>query len=187
METGSEWSHILGEAKAGTYMGTTLEQIPAVMTDWETWSAKHPNGTVAMMSRSAQQFNRGMMGQRKKFVLGIVWEAKPYAWSFDKLADEPVWQTKVGDTLAVLFFDSKTGTGRLYQRRTDKIKDQVLAFSLEDGKIVNTGPKKSEWDVSTGKAVSGPWEGQSLVPLPGIVSFRHTWRTFHPETKWDPK
>ncbi len=186
VETQSEWSHILGEAKGGRLKGTQLEQIPSVMTDWKTWKEQHPKGTVALMSRTAQEFSREMLHHPEPFVLGIVWKGTPYAWKFQSLAKTPVWQTKVGDTPAVLFFDKESGTARLYERRTTRGKKDPLTFTRKGGRIIDIRTS-SAWDVATGRAVAGPSEGATLMPLPAIVSFRHTWENFHPETKWDEK
>ena len=55
-ETETHWSHILGEAMEGKLLGKKLEVLPSVMTDWKTWSKKHPDSKVLWMSRTSRRF-----------------------------------------------------------------------------------------------------------------------------------
>ncbi len=40
----------------------------------------------------------------------------------------------------------------------------------------------SEWDPATGRAIGGPREGEHLEQVPGVVSYRDAWTTFHPQS-----
>ena len=43
------------------------------------------------------------------------------------------------------------------------------------------GASGSEWDFQ-GRAVSGPWRGRQLVPVPAMKDYWFDWRTYHPRT-----
>ena len=51
-ETGSLWSHLLGEAMQGPLQGTQLEAVPSEMVTWESWRREHPQTTVREVSGS---------------------------------------------------------------------------------------------------------------------------------------
>lgn len=178
-ETGSYWSHILGEAKQGPLQGKRLEQIPSVMTDWKTWSKEHPDATVALLSRTSNAYGTEFYRQPEQFVLGIAEGGKARAWGFDQLAKSPTRNdTWNGQPVAVLF-DRDSVTARLYSR---KVKDRELNFEASADRIRDreTG---STWEPAMGRAIDGPLKGTHLQALPGIVSYRKTWQTFHPNSK----
>ncbi len=187
-QTKSEWSHILGQGMTGPLKGTRLERIPSVVTDWETWSQLHPHGTVATVPPRLKglDFSREMIQMPEQFVLGIVWKGRPYAWGFWELFHMPLWNTQLEETQVVVFFDRQSGTARLFERRTIQDKMEVLEFSRDGKKIIDIATK-SEWEFPTGKAVRGPLSGETLIPLPATVSFRHTWERFYPDSKWEPR
>lgn len=178
-QTRTLWSHILGEAMAGPLKGAKLEQIPSVLTDWGTWKRQHPKTTVALLSRTANDFDRGFYRKLDRFVVALVHDDKAYAWRFDTLATRPVISTRLGKTPAVVVFSRQGMTARVFDRRVD---GRTLTFQQKDNSLVDleTGTR---WDPITGKAISGRLRGKHLVPLPAILSFRHAWRTFHPDTQ----
>ena len=73
-QTGSEWSHILGEAMAGELKGKKLTILPSSMTNWETWRTKYPHTSVTMIERSAGEFETAMLGHSEAFGIGLVHE-----------------------------------------------------------------------------------------------------------------
>jgi len=95
LETESLWSHLLGEAMDGPLVGTRLETLPAVMTDWETWKKRHPHTTVAHLSRTAHFFRREMYDAPERFVIGFAQGGAARAWPFDQLAYRPLLNDEV--------------------------------------------------------------------------------------------
>jgi hypothetical protein len=178
-ETGSLWSHILGVAKQGPLRGSKLEQIPSVMTDWQTWSREHRNGTVVLVSRTSVEYRREFYRQPEQFVLGIAERRAAKAWGFHRLTKTPALNdTFDGQPVAVLF-DRASVTARLYSR---KLKDRELTFETSGGKIRDreTG---STWEPVTGRALDGSLKGAYLKALPAVVSYRTTWQAFHPDSE----
>lgn len=178
-ETGSLWSHILGVAKQGPLRGKKLEQVPSVMTDWKTWSKEHPDGTVALLSRTSKEYRTEFYGNPAQFVLGIAEGGKAKAWGFDRLAKAPAVNDTWDGQPVVVLFDRDSVTARLYSR---KVKDRELIFESRGGKITDreTG---STWEPVTGQAVDGALKDSHLQALPAIVSYRQTWHAFYPESK----
>ena len=62
-----------------------------------------------------------------------------------------------------------------------------MTFEFRDGALIDkdTG---SRWDLFTGMALSGAFEGKQLTRLAGIVSESAAWQTYHLEsTMWFPR
>jgi hypothetical protein len=178
-ETGSLWSHVLGEAKQGWLHGKKLKQMPSVMTDWRTWSREHQDGTVVLLSRTSEEYRTEFYRQPEQFVLGIAESGKAKAWGFDRLVEVPALKdTFDGQPVAVLFARDSV-TVRLYSR---KVKECTLTFEASAGRIKDK-ETNSIWEPVTGRAVEGPMKGTHLQALPAMVSYRNIWQTFHPASE----
>ena len=178
-ETGSLWSHILGEAMQGKLKGKRLKQIPSVMTDWRTWRSQHPNSTVAWLSRTSTVYRREFYRRPETFVLGIADGGKAKAWTFDQLSRTPAINDRWRGDWVLVAFDSDSVTARLYERT---VNERVLTFRSGAGKLtdIQTG---STWEPTTGRAMAGPLAGKYLTALPAIVSYKGVWFRFHPRTE----
>jgi len=179
LETGSLWSHILGEAMQGKLKGTHLEQIPSVMTDWGTWRKQHPGGSVVVWNRTSRNFTHEIYARPEAFVLGIVVEGKAKAWGFDYLTKNPAVNDTFQERPVLVAFEKTSVTARMYDR---KIKDRVLTFRFSDGNWTDK-ETDSNWNIVTGVATHGSLKGAQLTALPAIVSFRAAWKTFHPRSE----
>ncbi len=179
LETHSHWSQLLGEAKLGKLAGKCLRRLPAVLTDWRSWSRQYPEGTVAWLPYTGAELRREAHTEPGKYVFGVAADGKAKAWEFDRLLKTPVvndqWDGR--PVLAVMEPDSLTPC--LYERA---VGGRVLTFAWSGGRLTD-GETGSHWEVLTGKAVDGPLAGQELTPLPGLVSYRDAWRQFYPRSE----
>jgi hypothetical protein len=175
-ETNSYWSQILGEAKAGPLKGKKLQPIPAVVTDWQSWSKQHPEATVVVLDRHSTSYRRQSFDPPRQFVLGVVINEKVAAWRLDLLAKTPVRNEQVGENPLLITFDQKSDTARVYERGLD---GRTLTFRLMDHQLTDqeTG---STWDPVVGRAVAGTLKGKHLLPLPATVCYADAWKDFHP-------
>ena len=178
-ETGSLWSHILGECMDGELKGQQIESLPALMTNWKTWREQYPKTTVLMMSRTSKNYQVEFYRDPSKFVLGMALGERARAWPFDQLIKQPVVNDRFIKEPVAIFFDQESSTALAFQRT---LGDQELTFQQKDGLLIDeqTG---SIWDRTSGEAVSGPMKGKHLQPVVGIISYRRSWRDFHPETE----
>ena len=103
-ETGSLWSHLLGEAMQGPLKGARLEVLAGVMTDWKTWRKEHPDTTVVTLPRTAREFRRELYRKPERFVLGIVENDDVAAYPFDALDRRRVANDRVGDEALAVFY-----------------------------------------------------------------------------------
>ena len=165
----------------GKLKGTELEVIPSLMTDWKTWRTRHPKTTVVTLSRTARSFRISMYKNLSQFVIGMTRGDLERAWAFDQLAKQPLLNETFAKKEIVVFFEPKSSTAFVYYR---KLKDgKVLTFSQKTGTLIDD-QTKSTWDATTGLAMAGPLKGKSLKLVPAIVSFKRTWKAFHPDSSY---
>ena len=177
VETESLWSHILGKSMAGKLMDLQLEVLPGLMTDWKTWRQRHPNTTVLDLSRTSQEYRREFYQNPSQFVIGVSEGKAAKSWSFDVLAKQPVVNDHFDGVPVLIAFDNQSKTAFLYDRR---MEGATLEFMADEG-VIKDRSTGSQWDSVTGRCVSGSRSGQVLPLIPAIISFRETWRSFHPE------
>ena len=186
-ETESLWSHLLGTAMQGPLEGSKLEAIPSTMTDWGSWRERYPSTTVMQMSRTTNEYRRGMHLNEimlpsyplpDALVIGLVGDGKARCWRFDSLRIDLVINDRFAGQPVVAVFEPKSGTATVFSRI---FAGQEMSFTFKGGKLVDDR-QQSEWDPITGEAADEAHEGRQLRKLPGIVSLKPAWIDFHPET-----
>jgi hypothetical protein len=179
VQTGSLWSHILGEAMDGPLKGAQLDALPGVLTDWKTWKAEHPGTTVLALSRTAKEFDAEFQQRPQTFVVGVVIRGKAKAYPFDVLLSVPVVNDTFEGVPLLVLFNKESTAARVFRRDPD---DDPLTFEVGDGNPMRDAETGSVWNAASGECVSGKLKGRTLRPLPGIVSFRKAWQQFHPDS-----
>lgn len=179
-ETESYWSHILGRSMDGMLLGKSLEQIPAVITDWDHWKRSHPNTTALWMSRSHKAFTVDYYRGLHKYVLGIQTSEGAFAWRLSDLLMHPVLNHSLESKPVVVAFDEQSATARLYSR---KLNEKTLEFEFVDDRMIDTATK-SQWDPVSGKCVFGAHVDHRLTPLPAFLSFQEAWQRFQPDSEY---
>ena len=186
-ETGSFWSHMLGEAMKGPLVGTKLEAIPSVMTTWKAWKSDHPETTVLSMPRTHVRYVRESLRRDDGLVIGLAKNGQSRTWDLSLLVDHPVVNDAFLKDPVLVLFDQKSFTATIYDRKLD---DRILSFHLKDGKLRDR-ETKSEWNPRTGVAITGPMKDKPLKLRPGIISDAAAWAQFHPDNatnwRWKPK
>ncbi len=126
-------------------------------------------------------------------VLTLDLEGEAVAYPYELLQDHSAINDTISGREVVVFWQPGTasaldssniadgddvGSGVSFSRI---LNDQVLTFSLADGKIVDdqTG---SEWNVF-GHAISGELAGSQLEPVVSVNHFWFSWAAFKPETR----
>ena len=203
-ETESLWSHILGQAIGGDLVGTQLEFIPALHTDWQTWKERHPETLVVSPSLYGSDpydsyyasGREGVLGSGpvsgggpergdaihpKEYVIGVRLGGEARAYPFSVLAREPVINDEVGGVPVGVFFDKTTLSGAAFDRTLPD--GAVLTFeSTADPLVVRDLETQSEWDAISGAVIGGELEGAQLTPIPITYSFWFGWIDYHTES-----
>jgi hypothetical protein len=181
LETGTLWSHILGEAMAGELKGTKLEMLPSAMTSWEDWKSEHPKTTVLSLSRTADRFIPEFQKDPGKFVLGIGGLGEKVAFAFEDLAKRKVINETLGAKLLVATFDPETTEAHCFNRT---LGGTTLEFeSADEPRRMRDRLTKSIWHTESGICLSGPMKDKALEEIPALVSFRRAWFGFHPDSR----
>lgn len=175
LQTGSLWSHILGEAMDGPLKGTTLQPIPSLITSWGEWKTKHPKTSVLNLDLSAKKFDTKAWKDRKRFVLGIEHDGKTKAWPYSFLEENPVRvETFAGKELLIVFL-KESATAFAFET-----EGKIKSGKLDQGILVSDDGTR--WNLWTARAIEGPQKGQSLIRAYALPSYRKAWLDFHPDS-----
>ncbi len=129
-----------------------------------------------------------MYSRPDRFVIGIVIQDQAWAWGWDGLTQNPLRNVILGEEAAVVIFDQKNNSAQIFSRQSPEPATfgghKLLTFSLDNDRMVDleTG---SSWNPTTGEAIEGTLKGSKLKALPGIPSYRRTWETFYPDSKFE--
>ena len=187
VETGSLWSHILGECLRGPLEGTRLEALPSEMVTWGDWVKRHPKSRVLALSRSARGFERKLYDDRfADFVVGIVLDGAAAAYPFDRLSERRFVEDTHAKTPLLITFDPDTTRASIFGREVDGRTLRFRFRSTGDAKALVDTETGSTWSPESGKATAGPLAGRQLPRHVGIVSFARAWRDFHPKSRIVP-
>ena len=126
-------------------------------------------------------------------VLTIDLEGEAVAYPYELLQEQGTINDSLSETEIVVFWQPGTASALDSSRIADGedvgagvafsriVADQVLTFSLVDGKIVDD-QTESEWDVF-GQATSGELASTQLEPIVSVNHFWFSWAAFKPETR----
>jgi hypothetical protein len=204
-ETGSLWSQLLGGAMTGRMRGRELRRFPLVQTTWGEWKQAYPDTRVLSIRRDPLgerftspgsystalgieetnvpygtyaskvpvYFRRTVRGvPEASLVLGVVLAGRQKAWPLTELNRAGLVQDELAGTPIVLVAEPGALAGFAYSRRLD---DRVLDLELRGRRLVDrtTG---SRFSIVTGRAVSGPLQGDALTRIPATTSYWFAWR-----------
>lgn len=197
--TNSLWSQVLGKAVAGPLEGQRLTQIPSEITTWGEWKSRHPDTLVLVKPRLSgsvyddyhQDAGKiGVLGRRnpdnrlgaKALVYGFEKDGRHAAVPLSLLETKPVLNAEAFGIPIVIFSPPGENAAMVFERT---VGGKVLIFSREEGGRLTVRDEESgsTWSWETGRCVQGPFEGQSLQRLPGVVVYWGVWAQFHPETE----
>lgn len=177
-ETGSLWSHILGEAMRGPLQGDRLEKLPSALMEWGEWRASHPDTTLVLMPRSTDLYARGFHDPDSGLVIGLVTDNSSKSWPLSELYDRALVSDQVDEIPVLLTISRESLTTVIFDRRQG---GKVLNFEYRNGRLFDT-ETESEWNSLTGVSISGPCEGSKLKLLPGIISDAAVWGIYYSES-----
>jgi hypothetical protein len=202
-KTESLWSQILAKAVRGPKTGTNFALRPSTLTTWGEWRGSHPETQVLLPPPSSGTVNGsvnrnydrnpypgysdservGISGRSdddrlhpKAWVLGIATDDAARAYPFETISDRGgIVTDRVGDLPVVV---ATTGDSLVaYDRRVD---GEPLSFERDGETLVAGG---SEWNIVTGNAADGPYEGRTLRQANSrSPMFWFAWADFYPET-----
>jgi hypothetical protein len=198
LETGSWWQQVSGEALTGPMKGTRLERLLHDEVSFGLWRREHPQGRVLALVGKEERIRRGWENRVAKrpvvvqtpsrdgleprsLVFGIVLEGRAKAYPRSMLTKSSALVDYIGATPVALLVGGDGLSTRAFDRRVD---GQVLEFLARPGsppaRFID-GQTGSEWDIS-GRAVSGPLAGRTLLRIPMHSDYWFDWHLYHPDT-----
>ncbi|MBI2478654.1 MAG: DUF3179 domain-containing protein, partial [Planctomycetia bacterium] len=106
VETGTEWSHLLGQGMAGPLKGKTLTPLITDMVTWDVWKREHPTTTALNMSRTSKDYSREVYRVPARFVFGFEEGGKAWSLPMEQLLKQPVHQFEIGEASLLATFDT---------------------------------------------------------------------------------
>lgn len=205
-QTGSLWSHAIGQAVTGPMQGAMLRMLTATQTDWGTWKRLQPATFILDPSKSPYErdYNidpyegyyasrdTGVMAVRredvrldaKTLVVGVRLGEAVKVYPFSRLGKERVVNDTVAEVPLLVVFQEKGTTGIVFSRR---VGEQALTFvpldKASDGLMTMRDEQTgSRWSAFKGIALEGPLQGAQLERLPSTYAFWFAWKDHYPET-----
>jgi Protein of unknown function (DUF3179) len=200
----SLWPQMLKKAGCGPAVGTALEMMTVIETNWAGWQELYPDTKVLSSDtgfrRDYTQFGypygdyeretnaRVLFSQTiddrrppKERLLGVPAEDGGIAFPFNELNKQPlqVAQETVDGSDIVVFWDRSKKGAMAFRRR---LNGQVLTFSVQNDSFIDqeTG---STWRMD-GRASGGALAGQRLEPIAeAFVAFWFAWADFEKDTR----
>lgn len=180
LETGSLWSHILGECKEGSLLGARLPTLPSTIMSWKEWSTKFPNTSALLLPRTSRNYLREILDRRDEFVFGVEIGGVFKAYPLEVLLRKPVIEDELGDRPIVVAFDQESGSVNVLDRRN---RGETLSFLPRlEGHLLKDTAWGGRWEPWSGRNADNRSVNARLRWLPGMLSFRSAWFTFHPNS-----
>ena len=193
-ETGSLWSHVIGESLQGTHKGKILKTLQVVQTNWNTWVKQHQDTKVLkkseeIKSSSYEKYfeNPNRLGifrtiylqdrmPGKTLVYGISSGVHQLAVLDSLLIQGKLRQTDLGDD-RIIIFKSKDGGLRVFKDGGYIFKEKTESRFFMDVKT------RSIWDFDQGKCIKGKLSGTELEAVPVTLAYWFAWSTYFPNTE----
>ena len=202
-DTETLWTHVDGRAIKGSFVGHSLEPLPAVHATWKQWKGLYPDSLVLKkrgeFRSSYESYNRdpstlGIFGRRnqdtqlppKARILGVRADAAATAFPLAEIRKARIVNTQVSELAIVLTAPATNLPVVVYDRR---VRNRVLTFAVVERtptviRDVETG---TTWQLSDGTAVEGEMRGERLARVTAHPAFWFGWQGYFPYSKvWRP-
>ncbi len=187
--TDSVWNQFTGEPVWGELhnKGVTLDILPVVITDWQTWLRDNPDTKVLTLNTGfTRDYSIGAAyqhyfdspdlmfpavvadprNQQKDYIFGVRAFGGAKAWPLTAFEGGRVINDQVGFTEVVLIGDAATRSVRAYQRDGQSFTAGADARQLTD-------QAGGTWQISEAK-LEGP-DGQELPRVGGHIAYWFAW------------
>jgi hypothetical protein len=193
----SWWSQVVGRAVEGPLAGKTLSKHASTVTTWAAWRRAHPYTTVfwdpSLPGR--RRFTEESLSRITLAGEGPIVNADLVVGLEGAKGGARAYLVRALAAAGGLANDSLDGEPVLVALAEDLVTVRV-SRRLVDGRVLTFEgrsplPKDKEtgsvWDVTTGRAVSGPLAGRSLEELVHTPALWYAWKSQRPDTTlWQP-
>lgn len=199
-QTGSWWQQVSGEAIQGPLKGRRLVGVVHDELAFGIWKAERPGGRVLKPvagkqdDYAAPNWERRMKKvetvtprapgdplEPRTVVVGVTLNGRSKAYPFPLLRQQSPIVDAVGGVPVVLVVGTDGKSIRVFDRRVDGRKLELLATAGPWQMPLVDAETGSEWDF-TGRAVAGPLAGRQLTKLKALKEYWFDWKTYQPAT-----
>lgn len=203
--TNSTWSQMRLQSVNGQLIGTEANLFQVFETTWGTWKSFYPNTTVVSTNTGHSRnyarypygdyktsenllFSVSVKDQRlpaKERVLGIISDESVKVYQYSNFITNPILidnfrgvnYVVVGskEENFIISFEEKIINGEPLVFQPTDLYNTTGRFSSPQILIDQFG---NTWDIF-GKAISGPNEGESMVPAKSFIGFWFSWAPFY--------
>jgi hypothetical protein len=203
--TNSNWSQIRLDCVNGSLRGKEAQTFHTVETTWETWKALFPQTKVVStqtgfnrnygvypygsykINHDSFLFPHNPKDSRlpgKERVLGVINGGEVKAYRFDSFEGDliVVEDNFFGTDLVIAGSKPHNFLVAFTRKANDGTKLSFTAASFDQGMSsgILVDSEGSTWNIF-GEAISGPREGQKLIPVVSFIGYWFSWGAFYPE------
>ena len=197
------WYQATGEAAVGPLQGNKLKELPYEQLTLSEWLNKHPASLVLQPDQKFKADYQDLKDydrvqyvdmdsniknkdqlMRKSWVLGVIINKQPKAYTWRKLEKSRVINDKVGNTPVLVGLEKDSLSFQALNRQLD---GRILNFKVDTAGHLTDNETASVWDWD-GLCISGVQKGKQLEKIQAYQEYWHSWKHFHPTTLfWDGK
>jgi hypothetical protein len=128
LETGTEWSHLLGRGISGQLEGKVLKSLVSDMLTWSAWRKRFPSTTVLELLRMARSFTKELYADPDQHVFGLDVDGKSHMILMARLIERRVQSRVLNGQKMFVTLDRVGAVVRLFNSR---IAGKSLSFQHE--------------------------------------------------------
>ncbi len=202
----SNWSQMRLESINGTFKGKSVSTFQLVETTWQTWQEMFPETKVVSTqtghSRNYENYPYGDYKTNhnnlifpvspeddrlptKERVHGIIVKGEAKAYRFEDFAEGlAVIEDVVNDQEVIVVGDKEKNFIMSFRRKLldGTIPQFEAAPEGSPARVVLIDNEGNNWSIF-GEALSGPRQGEKLVPTKSFIGFWFSWGAFYPGLK----
>jgi len=199
-QTGSWWQQVSGEAIQGPLKGRRLAGVVHDELAFGIWKAERPGGRVLRpvpgkrddyappnWERRMKKVEtvtprvEGDPREPRSVVVGVTLNGRSKAYPFPLLRQQSPIVDTVGGVPLVLVVGTDGKSIRVFDRRVDGRKLELLATAGPWQMPLVDAETGSEWDF-TGRAIAGPLAGRQLTKVKALKEYWFDWKLYQPAT-----
>jgi hypothetical protein len=181
-ETGSWWQQVSGEAIQGPLKGRRLAGVVHDEVSFGIWKAERPGGRVLKpVADKKDDYAPGDPLTPRTMVVGVTLNGRSKAYPFPLLRKQSPVLDVVGGVPIVLVVGEDKKSIRVFDRRLDGVKLEILARADVRPKELVDAETGSAWDFA-GRAVAGPLAGRQLAKVKALKEYWFDWKIYQPAT-----
>jgi hypothetical protein len=199
-QTGSWWQQVSGEAIQGPLKGRRLTGVTHDEVSFGIWKAERPGGRVLkpVADRKDDYAPSNWERRMKKVetvtprapgdsleprtvVVGVSLNGRAKAYPFPLLRRQSPVLDVVGGVPIVLVVGRDGKSIRVFDRRLDGVKLEILARADARPRQLVDAETGSDWDFA-GRAIAGPLAGRQLTKVKALKEYWFDWKIYQPAT-----